>query len=89
MQIITRNVKSNTNLIHKLCEICKSHIPREMDRDLSSLVSDFMKTFVRKYTHARIQGFIKGEAERKTEKNGSRFKGGSNLRDKLYSMSNL
>jgi hypothetical protein len=43
-----------------------------------------MKVFVRKYTHARIGGFISGNVQKRAEKMGKRDKGGANLRDKLY-----
>ena len=43
-------------------------------------------TFVRKYTHARIGGHIRGRQERVSEKRGIRSKGGCSLRDKLYNL---
>ena len=42
------------------------------------------KTFVRKYTHARLGGHIRGRQEQQAEVKGHRSKGGSTLRDKLY-----
>ena len=42
-----------------------------------------VKTFIRKYTHARIGGFVKGGTERNMERKGHRSKGGGTLREKL------
>lgn len=55
----------------------------EEDTDIVNKVS---KVFIRKYTHARIGGFISGQAQKRAEKTGKRFKGGSNLRDNLYNI---
>ena len=80
-------VKSDTNLHHELCEACYQHTP---DKQVAMQhIPQLMRTFTRKYTHARIQGFIKGEYNRKSEKAGSRSKGGANLRDHLYNVSNV
>ena len=84
-QVITRKVKGNVKLLQHLCEACSQHV---QDKNVvQSDVHALMSMFMRKYTHARIQGFIKGESERKAEKDGHRIKGGSNFRDKLYHIS--
>lgn len=49
----------------------------------SQNIQTVVETFIRKYTNARIGGFVKGGAERHAEKKGQRFKGGGTLREKL------
>ena len=46
------------------------------------------RMFIRKYTHARIGGYIKGQHEKVMESKGIRAKGACSLRDKLYNVSN-
>lgn len=57
------------------------------DDQEQSTANTIAKVFVRKYTHARINGFITGHAQRKAEKAGKRIKGGANLRENLYNVS--
>lgn len=45
-----------------------------------------IKIFIRKYTHARIGGFVRGEYDAQVEKTGKRSRGGSTLRDTLYNV---
>jgi hypothetical protein len=51
-----------------------------------TLVKSMCETFIRKYTHARIGGLIRGEYDQHVEEMGGRSKGGAGLRDKLYTM---
>ena len=63
-------------------DICQQHIPDGKTKVIKTVCS----TFIRKYTHARVGGHIRGKAEREAEKRGVRSKGGSSLRDKLYNV---
>ena len=42
-----------------------------------------INTFIRKYVHARIGGYVSGRAGRQAEKKGARSRGGGTLREKL------
>ena len=54
--------------------------------DDQTALSGVIQVFIRKYTHARIGGGIKGSFERQVEKTGKRGKGAAGLRDTLYSL---
>ena len=45
---------------------------------------EFVKVFIRKFTNARLGGYVKAEGDRMAEQKGCRGKGGANLRDRLY-----
>ena len=83
MQVITKKIWGGdaasefTNLLALKCS-------DDCDRSTANTIG---KVFVRKYTHARINGFITGHAQRKAEKAGKRIKGGANLRENLYNVS--
>ena len=47
-----------------------------------------VRTFVRKYTNARIGGYVAGGVQRNAESKGQRVKGGGNLREKLTHITN-
>jgi hypothetical protein len=50
------------------------------------VVKDVIKTLCRKYTHARLGGYINGEFSRTQELKGRRAKGGEGLRDVLHTV---
>jgi hypothetical protein len=64
-------------------QICQQLIPDGKAEAINAVC----ETFIRKYTHARIGGHIRGKAEREAERKGVRSKGASSLRDKLYNVS--
>ena len=58
---------------------------KTVGKDISSkTVKDVARTFVRKYVHSRIGGFVRGEFQRTQELKGKRVKGGEGLRDMLH-----
>lgn len=80
-QVISDKVKSGKTEM-ELKEICSQIKTVGKVEAINTVI----KTFVRKYTHARVGGHIRGTAERDAEKKGVRSKGGSSLRDKLYNI---
>jgi hypothetical protein len=82
--VIVNKVKRKPQTLEMFSTICQRYVPHSTPQGVIKLVCS---TFVRKFTHARIGGFIKGVEEREVEKKGCRSKGGCSLRDKLYSCS--
>lgn len=84
LQVIQRKVleKATTQLIDVAKKVDGN------DKKDDTIRKEICETFVRKYTHARLGGFIKGRQEQLVEGKGSRSKGGSGLRDKLYHSTN-
>jgi urate oxidase len=80
--VISKKVKTDSS--QKFIDVCQQLVPSDTTEDHIKAVCT---TFVRKYTHARVGGHIKGRQERNAEKRGVRAKGGCSLRDKLYNLS--
>ncbi len=57
-----------------------------LSSDDTGTINAVSAMFIRKYTHARIGGYIRGRQEKNAERFGHRGKGGAGLRDKLYVM---
>ena len=75
----------------KILVTCTQHFMEVSQQVVScgdeKLLKTVCATFVRKYTHARVGGHIRGKQEKLSEKRGVRSKGGCSLRDKLYNLS--
>lgn len=86
-QVIDSKINTDKDLLDELIETVRSSAELcgiEPDERVSKFLC---QTFIRKYTHARIGGFIRGEYDAHVEAMGGRSKGGAGLRDKLYSVS--
>lgn len=82
MQTITEEV--NTSDIKKKF-LSSLQMFVTVDEEYAVHAENISSDFVRKYTHARIGGFISGQYQRHMEKKGKRTLGGASLRDSLYS----
>ena len=82
-QVIKLKIAEDKELHQNLVEVIS---PGERE-ETKSILQDTAAVLIRKYTHARIGGFVKGEYDQAVEKSGGRSKGGAGLRDKLYSLS--
>lgn len=91
LQIISKKTQSPNVLNGKifagqLTDILVSLLDYSADSECKNLCVTIMKTFVRKYTHARVGAFISGKVQQEKEKKGKRTLGGASLRDTLYTV---
>ncbi|XP_074651600.1 uncharacterized protein LOC141906253 [Tubulanus polymorphus] len=86
IRLTTDKILQNKDLEAVFVGLVTQSVGSEVAGELRLNIVSVWTDFLRKYTHARINGIIKGIYEKKVEKSGKRLKGGSSLRETLYNL---